>query len=163
MIIELDERPPRSLIVGVDPGPTELGYAIMDRDYNCIWASKGTIDELFVHLLSFPDKIEAVAIESIQSYGMQMGRSTIETCYCIGRVVQVCIDNEIPFDLIPRPEYGKAITGTNRVKDPLIRTALENRFGGYKKGEPLFRLAGATDKRSAFAVGAYYLDKNYIK
>jgi hypothetical protein len=118
-----------------------------------------------------------VAIESMQSYGMTMGASIIQSCYMIGRLIQICEDCGLVYILVPRPEYGKAIIGSNKVNDALLRTALENRFGSYDKGKeekrlkngtikqayvpdgPLFLLSGASDKRSAYGLAVYTLDK----
>lgn len=165
-------------ILGIDPGTTESGSVVIGRDYSIVNAGKYENESLIatLKLLAIGELIDCVVIESIQSYGMQMGKSTIETCYFIGRLTQVCIDLGIPYKLIPRPEYGKAIICGNKVNDALIRTALENRFGSYDKGKaekklkdgtikqayvpdgPLVLLQGASDKRSAYAVACYYLD-----
>src|ERR1019366_7116462 len=92
-------------------------------------------------------EIDCIAMESIQSYGMQMGKTTIETCYMIGRIIQVCKYFNMNYRLYPRGEYGKAIIGSNKVNDALIRTALENRFGSYDKGKEEKRLKNGTIKQ----------------
>lgn len=163
------------MIIGIDPGTTESGYAIINDKYEILDANKIDNDLLIERLQQYPSTY-TIVVESIQSYGMVMGKSTIETCYFIGRIIQVCSDTQKTIKLIPRPEYGKAIVGGAKVSDVLIRTALENRFGSYEKGKiekrlkdgtvkqayvapgPLVLLAGETDKRSAFAVACYYLD-----
>lgn len=170
---------PLKTFIGIDPGTTESGYCTIDENYKILGADKISNDELIASLkfvLQTYPGIE-VAIESIQSYGMQMGKSTIETCYMIGRLQQVVLDNNGSVSLYPRPEYAKSICATNKINDSIIRNALENRFGSYDKGKkevklkngtikqaevapgPLFLLAGESDKRSAFAVVAYHLDK----
>lgn len=165
--------------IGIDPGTTESGYCIITEDYKILDAGKLDNDRLISQLRAtlIDDPSIEVAIESIQSYGMQMGKSTIETCYMIGRIMQVVFDCNRPISLYPRPEYAKSICATNKINDAIIRTALENRFGSYDKGKeekrlksgvikqaaveagPLYQLAGESDKRSAFAVVAYHLDK----
>lgn len=154
--MSLNDKTP---VLGIDPGTTESGFVRIQQDYKIIYASKDGNEDVIKYLQTTDTPIEMVVIESIQSYGLTMGKSTIETCYFIGRIIQVCKDKNIPYELIPRPEYGKSIISGNKVNDSLIRSALEMRFGGYKKGEPLALLAGATDKRSAYAVACYYLDK----
>ena len=165
-------------IYGIDPGTTESGIALVNEDYEIEMADKVSNDILIQKIKTHGlfKTIDQVVVESIQSYGMQMGKSTIETCYFIGQIIQVCKDNNIPCKLIPRPEYGKAVIGSNKVNDALIRTALENRFGSYDKGKaekrlkngtikqpfvadgPLVELQGASDKRSAYAVAVYWID-----
>lgn len=163
-------------VIGIDPGTTESGIVRIGDDYKIFYADKVENDWMIEFLRTITPSIECVVVESIQSYGMQMGASTIQTCYMIGRIVQVCKDLLLPCKLIPRPEYGKAIIGSNKVNDALIRTALENRFGSYDKGKaekklkdgtikqayvpdgPLVLLQGPSDKRSAYAIACYYLD-----
>ena len=165
-------------IIGIDPGCEETGWAIIHSDYSIVNAAKVTNQEFLDMIYSFNDLVEnpILVCESIQSYGMQMGKSTIETCYMIGRIIEASRHMGFELFLYPRPQYGKAIIGSNKVNDALIRTALENRFGSYDKGKeekrlkngtvkqefvpdgPLFKLSGASDKRSAFAVAAYHLD-----
>lgn len=163
--------------LGIDPGTEKSGYCLVDYDYKIINSDKIDNDKIIELVRDFcKAKNGIVIIESIQSYGMTMGKSTIETCYLIGRLKQICIDNKCEYKLIPRPEYGKAICATNKVSDALIRSALENRFGSYSKGKaekklkngtikqkfsldgPLFLIAGENDKRSAYALCCYYID-----
>lgn len=165
--------------IGIDPGTEESGYCVIDGEYNILFADK-VPNSLALKLIRESIKMSPdveVAIESIQSYGMQMGKSTIETCYMIGRLQQVIEDAQGICILYPRPEYAKSICATNKINDAIIRSALENRFGSYNKGKkeiklkngiikqqatddgPLVKLCGASDKRSAFAVVAYHLDK----
>lgn len=170
-------------VFGIDPGTTESGYAIVNNLYQIIDADKVDNDWLLNKLkveISLKT-LSCVVIESIQSYGSAFGKSTIETCYFIGRLIQVCEERKMEYKLIPRPEYGKAIIGSNKVNDALIRSALENRFGSYDKGKsekklksgivkqeaipngPLYKLSGASDKRSAYALACYYKDVYGVK
>lgn len=145
-------------ILGIDPGPTESAYCLIDDSYQIVAADKIKNE----NLLNVMDAMQLVhvAIESIQSYGMPVGREVFDTCYMIGRIIQRCDDTCVPYTLIPRPEYTRRICGVGKVTDAILRQALLLRFGGDKKGEPLFQLKGASDKRSAFAVAAYHLDKH---
>ena len=152
------EGPPlRESVFGIDPGPVESAYAVVSPDQRVLHAEKVPNDSLIERIREAPPG--HVAIESIQSFGMPVGRSTFDTCYTIGRLIQVCIDLEIPFTLYPRPEYTRRICGVGKVNDAVLRQALLLRFGGDKKGEALHALKGSTDKRSAFAVAAYHIDK----
>jgi Holliday junction resolvasome RuvABC endonuclease subunit len=142
-------------ILGIDPGSEESAYAIIDKNYTVLDAAKIPNADM-VNLIDY--RFAVVAVESIQSYGMAVGRSVFETCYMIGRIQQQCIPFDVPCILYPRPVYAKAIAGVGRVNDSILRQALLLRFGGDKKGEPLNRLKGNTDKRSAYAVACYHLD-----
>jgi hypothetical protein len=144
------------MIIGIDPGSEETAYAVIDENYNVIEADKLNNEIVLQFDLSTYD---AVVIESIQSYGMAVGRTVFETCYMIGMLIQRATDDGSEPVLYPRPEYAKAIAGVNKVNDSILRQALLLRFGGDKKGEPMNKLKGNSDKRSAFAVAAYHLDK----
>jgi len=144
------------MILGIDPGSAESAYTLIDTDYNILASDKLPNAQFMVLLPQI--SVSAVAVESIQSYGMTVGREVFETCYMIGRVQQKSDDMGRKVALYPRPEYTRRLCGVGKVNDAILRQALLLRFGGDKKGEPLFLLKGATDKRSAFAVAVYHLD-----
>lgn len=145
------------MVLGLDPGPSETAYCLVDTDFNIQAADKRALPEVFKFLYAAraPDH---VAIESIQSYGMMVGRSVFDTCYSIGRILQRCDDLEIPWVLYPRPEYARRICGTGKISDAILRQALLLRFGDDSKNGPLYQLKGNPDKRSAFAVAVYHID-----
>lgn len=146
----------RDGVLGVDPGPTETGYALVGPGYQVVEAGKTSNEAIITMLRANPPS--HIALESVQSYGMAVGREVFDTCFFIGEVIRACKDAGIPFTLYPRPEYTRRICGVGKVNDAVLRQALLLRFGGDRKGEPLFALKGCTDKRSAFAVAVYHLD-----
>ena len=148
------------IFLGIDPGTTESGYALINSSYDII--SAGKIPSEDVPALILNAEPDAVCVESIQSYGMAVGREVFETCYWIGEYRGLCRTETIPFVLYPRPEYSRAIAGVCKVTDSVLRQALLLRFGGDKKGEPLFKLKGSTDQRSAFAVAVHHIDKHHF-
>jgi hypothetical protein len=115
-------------VLGVDPGPTESAYAVVTGDQQVLLADKVGNDSLIERIRQDPPA--HVAIESIQSYGMTVGREVFDTCFMIGRLIQVCKDHRIPFTLYPRPEYTRRICGVGKVNDAVFRQALLLRFGG---------------------------------
>jgi len=149
------------MILGIDPGSEETAFAIMTDDYEVADAGKIDNDEFLD--LTLPamlgNGIKAVVIEGIQSYGMAVGKTVFETCYVVGECRRVAKMRGKPVYIYSRPEYARAIVGGMKANDALIRGALINRFGGDKKGEPLNKLKGNSDKRSAFAVAVYHADK----
>lgn len=146
------------MILGIDPGSEETAYALINDFGDVLEADKVPNRDFRDYLETFPYRPQVV-IESIQFYGMTVGREVFETCYEIGRLIQICEAREFKCFLYPRPEYSKAICGVQKVNDAVLRQALLLRFGGDKKGEPLHLLKGNSDKRSAFAVAVYHLDK----
>ena len=146
------------VIIGIDPGTTETAYCIIGQDYG-VWEADKVDNKKFIDMLSLVPYKAHFAVESIQSYGMAVGREVFETAFMIGRIQQKIEDSGFKYTLYPRPEYAKAICGVQKVNDAVLRQSLLLRFGGDKKGEPLFMLKGNSDKRSAFAIAAYHLDK----
>lgn len=154
------------MIFGIDPGPVESAFAVVHkfpRPYEILVAGKLPNEDLIKELKN-PAFEKGwfdfnVVVESIQSYGFVVGKSVFETCYTIGRIIQVCKDRSLQCTLYPRPEYARALVGGQKVTDSLLRLALMNRFGGDKKGEPLHQLRGNPDKRSAFALCVHHLDR----
>lgn len=146
-------------VLGIDPGPAESAYALVRPDYSIISAGKLPNATLFDVLCNDNGgSSRQVAVESLQSYGMPVGRSVFETAYQIGRILRQCEIDGLAVTLYPRQEYARAICGTARVSDAILRQALLLRFGGDGKGEPLALLRGNTDKRSAYGVAAYHID-----
>lgn len=145
-------------ILGIDPGSAESAYCLTRPDQTIACAGKLPNGEFTCFLRGLAGEVSAVAIEGIQSYGMAVGREVFDTCYQIGRTLQVCEDMRIPITVYNRPEYAKAICGVGKVTDAVLRSSLMTRFGGDKRGEPLNLLKGCSDKRSAFAVAIYHAD-----
>ena len=148
---------PNILIIGVDPGPTESAYCLVTPTYEVFQAGKIPNAQMVAMLKQPPTELVAV-IEGIQSYGMPVGREVFDTCYQVGRLLQVCDDNDIPTHIYNRPEYSRAICGAGKVTDAVLRQALLLRFGADTKGGPLHLLKGNSDKRSAYAIAVYHLD-----
>ena len=149
----------RALTIGIDPGSTESAYCIVTPEYEVFQTGKIPNEQMIAMLKQPPTELVAV-IEGIQSYGMAVGREVFDTCYQVGRLLQVCADNDIPTHIYNRPEYSRAICGVGKVTDAVLRQALLLRFGADTKGGPLQLLKGNSDKRSAFAIAVYHLDIN---
>lgn len=146
-------------IIGIDPGSAETTFAVIGDNYEVLDAGKILNHDMRAMLRNPPAGQHFVAIEGIQAYGMAVGREVFDTCYQIGMLMECCEHAGLPFIVYNRPEYTRAICGVGKVNDAVLRQALLLRFGGDKKGEPLFLLKGNSDKRSAFAIAAYHLDR----
>ena len=148
-------------IIGIDPGNEETAYAVMAEDYTVIEADKQANDQFLDYTLPalIRSGINTVVVEGIQSYGMAVGKTVFETCYIVGECRRVAKLEGAEVRIYARPEYARALVGGMKVKDSTVRQALMTRFGGDKKGEPLYLLKGNSDKRSAFAIAVYHADK----
>ena len=148
------------MVIGIDPGTEQSAYVVWNgiaiTDMN-IWDNNTVLSYLGTkgHYL----EIESLIIEDIRSYGMPVGKSTLETVFWIGRFCERWSDYG-EFHRIPRKEICKHICNNGRAKDPNIRQALIDRFGppGTQKAQ------GVTyglkyDLWSAFAVAVTGYDQ----
>ena len=147
--------------LGIDPGPKESAYCLIKEDYTILDADKVLNDVLIYKIFNTECRLnfDEASIESLQSYGMPVGREVFETAYMVGRIQQKLADINRVCNLYPRQEYAHCICGTGKISDSILRQALLLRFGGDKKGEPLHMLKGSSDLRSAFAIAVYHLDQ----
>ena len=142
-------------ILGIDPGSDQTAFLLFNTDDETI-LEKGILEnEEFISFLSALNGYHNVAVETIQCYGMPVGKDIIDTCIMIGRIVQA-LGVTYCF-LYPRPKIKASITGMTRAKDSDVRRALIARFGGTKKGEPLNGVS--KDMWSALAVAVYHADE----
>jgi hypothetical protein len=116
------------MILALDPGTAHSQYVLL--------ADGRVVDKNFLEnidlLYALPQLIRgaAVCIEGIQCQGMAVGQETFTTCIWIGRFMQVCVDNGQVPEIIYRSAVKLHLCGTSRAKDPNVRQALLDRFGG---------------------------------
>jgi hypothetical protein len=151
------------MIIAIDPGNKDSAFVIMDETtYKPIEFNK--IDNLVLAkiLSTFIQgyKIETCVIEMIYSYGTGVGKTIFETCVYIGRLVQICFENNVEVEFLPRATIKAHICHSSKAGDSNINAELRNRFGGKgDKANPGFFHGFAYDVWSAFAIGTTYLDR----
>lgn len=124
-------------ILGIDPGTTKSGFAIISED----WREKGPLsagvlqnEDLLAHIDSMPIDAECtIAIEMISSYGMRVGQTTFDTCVFIGRLCEVCYGMGIEPILIKRHEVKKVMCPGQKSNDSTIRLKLIEEMGWTKE------------------------------
>jgi len=156
------------VILAIDPGNIESGYALIDKDLRPIEIGKIKNEELkyILELPSTKETIKYYAIEMIASYGMGVGQSVFETCVWIGRFIEVIGDN---YKYIYRKDEKMNLCGSMKAKDSNIVQALIDRFapntsnkGKGTKKEPGWFYGFKKDIWQAYAVGVTYYDM-YLK
>lgn len=161
-------------IMGIDPGTSKTGYIVLSLDEKNIFRiiGKDHADNYKVRrdIVSYIIKywnIEIV-IESIVSYGMPMGQTTIDTAIWIGRYLQIAEDFNGKATLLTRPDVKLNLCNSKRAKDKNVTQALKNRFGDIgTKASPgrLYDLkdglvkGGRPHVWSALAIAVTYADK----
>jgi hypothetical protein len=133
-------------ILAIDPGTEQSAFVAWDTgkdDFiptSDIGDSRGLIsnDEFYNEIFSILEatRLDVVAIEMVQSYGLKVGRSTFQTVLFVGRLVGK-IENSVYTPKIKyygRPTIKAQVGGKN---DAQIRASLRLRYGEAKKGEKL--------------------------
>lgn len=147
------------MILAIDPGPLESTFLYWDERV----VEKGTLannlffDELRDHNKKLP---QLVAIESVACYGMPVGREVFETCYVIGRIVEIFdFFDMTDVVLIERPKIKLHLCGSPRAKDSNIRQALLDRVGPQgRKASPGPTYGLSRHDWSALAIAIYAHD-----
>lgn len=159
------------MILAIDPGNVESGYAFLNDDLSIV--EKGKIkNEILISKLKFfllydSKSKTKVAVEMIASYGMPVGIEVFETCLWIGRFIQEIFltINEEP-TLIYRKDEKLNLCQSMKANDATIKQALVDRFApgekNYGKGtkkEPGWFYGFSKDMWAAYAVGVTYYDR----
>jgi hypothetical protein len=85
-----------------------------------------------------------LVIESIESYGMPVGREVFETVFWAGRFAEAWESRGLSYSwsLLPRRAVKLALCGSPQAKDSNIRQALIDRYGGKQSTKKGGALAG---------------------
>ena len=170
-------------ILGIDPGNTESAYCLCDitleplrfdkvknfepcdsivsgqRDMflNEIWMALGKEDARNDNTI--------VVIENIESFGMPVGRSVLDTCIYIGELKRTFDIRGYPVRFIYRHEEKMAICHSSKANDATIKQALVDRFapgeknhGKGTKDRKGFFYGFKADVWSSFAIATTYHD-----
>jgi hypothetical protein len=127
------------MILAIDPGPTESGYA--RHGGGQVWDSGVMSNEDMLSWLESYELMQSamsggwkLAIEMIASYGMPVGREVFETCVWIGRFQQIWHAPDA-VTLVYRKDVKLHLCGSPRAKDPNVRQALIDLFPGTGGGK----------------------------
>ena len=118
-------------------------------------------DKLLGRLRRGGAAFDMVVIEKVESFGMGVGAEVFETVFWSGRFAEAI--DPVPVERIGRKAVKVALCGDPRAKDPNVRQALIDRYGGKERAIGTKRLPGplhgvAKDMWAALAVGAAWLD-----
>ena len=117
-------------ILAIDPGTVRSAFVLYSPGQRRI-LEKGIVpnEELLLNLRETVFlRAVVVVIERVMSYGMPIGVETIETIHWAGRFAEAVYP--VPIYRVPRMAVRLAICGSPRAKDPNVRQALLDRFGG---------------------------------
>ena len=152
-----------SLVFGIDPGPTRSAWFILDIEGAPLhWALEPNDAVRDRCRLIADDTLSwRVVIERIESFGMTVGAETFDTAVWVGRFME-CVGPE-RVTLRSRRAVKLDLCGHVRAKDPDVRQALIDRFGGKdiaigRKANPGPLYGVHADCWSALALALTYRD-----
>ena len=152
-----------TVVLGIDPGPTESAWLILGPRGGvraaAKWENEKLLDALRSH--AFTDELKTVVIEKVESFGMAVGAEVFETVFWSGRFAEAA--RPLAVERLGRKAVKLHLCQSMRAKDSNIRQALIDRYGGPtaigRKAEPgpLHGISG--DEWSALAVAVTYQDR----
>lgn len=143
------------MILAIDPSNTVHAWALLSGSQSKPALLAFGRDLMLDGDPSFFAPEVPVCIEMIASYGLAAGAHLFDTCVEIGRLMQRRPDAR----RVTRIEVKRLVCRSTSARDPHVRQAVIDRFGGpsaIKKGGPLHGVAG--DCWAAIAVGLAAMD-----
>jgi hypothetical protein len=143
-LFELPPRPPSpaltSVVLAIDPGPELSAWVLYRTGEPGTVADSGKDANANVlerlHLTT-PNGFAAndLVIEQIAAMGMAVGAETFETVFWSGRFVEAWQDGRVAgrWHRVKRHQVKTHLCGNQRAKDPNIRQALIDRWGGEER------------------------------
>lgn len=155
------------MIFAIDPGNVYSGWCVINlATYEPLTFGKDDNGTVLQTMAAWADETDFVVIERLQSFGMAVGRTVLETCEWVGRFTQAAASAGIPVEYIYRNEEKISICHSSRANDATIRQALVDRFayntpnhGKGTKKEPGWFYGFRADIWQAYAVGVTWLDR----
>lgn len=120
------------ILLAIDPGPQQSAMVIYDVASGLPTGSITLDNGDLIERVADSHAVGAshLAIEMIASYGKPVGVETFETCVWIGRFLDRGKQAGLRVDRVFRLEVKKHVCNAGDAKDPHIRQALIDRFGG---------------------------------
>lgn len=153
-------------IFAIDPGPTKSALVVYDGS---VQNHMHVDNHEMLRLLRQQAwcRTDVLVIEQIASFGMPVGAEVFATAEWSGRFIEAWTGGEASraWARLKRHEIKKTLCNSMKAKDPNIRQALIDRFGGKdaaigrkKTPGPLYGISG--DEWSALAVAIAYVERN---
>ena len=146
-ILAIDPGYERSAWIRIGDGPTDFG----------IDPNENVVRGLRAGFLA----ADLVVIEKVEGYGMPVGVEVFETVRWAGRFEEAC--HPVPVERLGRKAIKIALCGSTKAKDPNIRQALIDRYGGKdraigRKASPGPLYGISADVWAALAVAVAWAD-----
>jgi hypothetical protein len=122
-------------ILAIDPGNKQSAYCFYDPDTRTL-SGCGIVlnDDMLGIIMAAAANGNDLAIEKIAAMGMAVGAEVFDTCEWIGRFVERYAtysgSGTQNIHMVKRAEEKIHLCGSMRAKDPNIRQAILDRYGG---------------------------------
>lgn len=118
------------IIIGIDPGPTSSGVVYYDAENKRVVKSVGEMPtETLLDELRLNSE-HSVACEVIEAMYAHVGAETVQTIIYIGRITEILHHWDLPMMSLTSQHVKKVLCKSHQAKDPAVRQALIDRFGG---------------------------------
>jgi hypothetical protein len=154
---------PPDRLLALDPGTSRSAWIALDgRTLRPLGFGIEGNEALVERLRAGREAFDLVVIEKVESFGMAVGEEVFETVFWSGRFAEAV--DPVPVRRLGRRAVKLAICGDPRAKDPNIRQALIDRYGGKDraigtKSSPGPLHAIARDVWAALALGLTWLER----
>ena len=145
-----------SKTIGIDPGTNEGAYATWEPETKRVLEHKILPNAELLEMLRKIDEPVTVCCETIMSYGQRVGEETFETCFFIGRVMEICYLKDIEFHPLKRKDVIMVHCASTKAADSDVRRAMIAYVGeqGNKKNPgPTYGIS--SHEWSALAVATF--------
>jgi hypothetical protein len=153
-----------SVILAIDPGTVQSAWVVYDGHRQIVDFGIDP-NETVRQFVKGWNGVGTVVIEKIESYGMAVGAEIFETVFWTGRFAEAAWPR--PVVRLPRRDVKLHLCNDSRAKDPNIRQALLDKFGGRsatgtkKAPGPLYGIHA--DLWAALAVAVTYAETHGSK
>lgn len=144
-------------ILALDPGSDQTAFCIMEGQP----LDKGILPNDQIKKLLLANKgVDILAIEFI-NYGYHVGREIFETVYWCGRWAEYAeVTLKLAVKRIARQKAKSYLSGMPTCNDTVVRGALLAKYGGIKKGQPLYGFS--KDMWAALCIADYVKEASKI-
>lgn len=128
-------------ILALDPGCIETQFLVLTEGGSVYAHGHYPNEQVLERMVPFLQCRFRVCIEGVQGMGMIVGQEVFDTALWVGRFYQACVHVGTTPKIVYRRAVKLHICGDSRAKDPNIRQALIDRYGGReaaigKKSKP---------------------------
>lgn len=154
-------------IIAIDVGTAQTAYTVMNKEYRIIESDIVPNETLLDIIKQNRQDVKTLVYEEFASYGMPIGKTTMESIKWNGRFIQHALHHGY-CHIVPmlRKDVKMNLCQTMKAKDSNIRIALVDRYathdfknGKGTKNNPDTLYGFRADMYSSLAIGTTYYDK----